>query len=153
MFGRWIKCNKIILVVILCAAVFVGIQVYMFKSVKNVEEDFYAITHNQKRSDTDYGMLLHYDYTDECEIESVKEYNFDMYYVWHNGKKGYIEVTYRYLISGKGEENYRGSSGVSRWYIEKRDKRWVVVKIEEPDGAATMVWTPEGTDVIDETFY
>lgn len=101
---------------------------------------------------TDYGMLLYYDYTDECQIESVKTYEFDIDYVWHNTKKGCMQVTYRYIISGKGEENYRGSGGVSRWHIVKRNKRWVVIKIEEQFGAATMVRTQDGSVVVDKAF-
>ena len=160
MFSHLLKCNKkqftlrIISVMILCVAVFVGIKAYMFKSVKNVEEDFYAIVHNQENADTDYGMLLHYDYSEYGGIESVYEYEFDIEDVWHNTKNGQMKV--KYYFSAKvadGERPTMGSGNSSRWYIEKRDKRWVVVKIEEPFGAATRIWTPEGYDISDETFY
>ena len=140
----------VVVILCLCIATYASIMFYMVKSVKNIEEDFYAVTHNQKSPDIDYGMLLYYDYTDECEIESVKEYEFDLDYVWHNTKRGYVEVTYRYLINGKVEKNYRGSSGVSRWYIEKRNNRWIVTKIEEPFGAVTIVRTLDGSVVVNK---
>lgn len=53
-------------------------------------------------------------------------------WVWHDGKKGYMNIVYTACYYDSTGDLVSGSWNVdSKWYIEKRNGKWEVVDIDE----------------------
>lgn len=115
-------------------------QFIMIKSVENVKSDFFDIVSGERKEGVDYGALIYFDHSDRFEIKTVDNLEFEIEYVFHNNKKGYMDVRYSFQINRFEDTSTGTGPGWSKFYIEKKDKRWVVVKIEEQFGAVMGVY-------------
>jgi len=67
-------------------------------------------------------------YPDTETIES----SIGRIWVWHNGKKGVMQVLYSVRYYDKnGKIDYCSIGIPSKWYIEKENGKWKVTKIDE----------------------
>lgn len=118
--------------IIVFAIIYTGVNLVMIESVKNVKTDFFNIVNGKAEQGIDYGALTRYDYSSHFKIESVDNLNLEIKSVFHNFKKGCMNVRYSFDINKDNEEYSVGAGNIkSKWYIRKLENRWVVYKIDE----------------------
>lgn len=118
--------------IIICAAIYAGINRAMVKDVKNIKTDFFNIVSGNVDQSIDYGALKKYDYTRYFDIESVDNLECEIESVFHDFRKGHMNVRYSFSINPDDENHSVGASRVeSKWYIRKSENRWIVYKIDE----------------------
>ena len=125
--------KKIIIITLLLFTIFTTVfYLFMLRDTNNIVVDFTNVVSGKRVMDVEYGALERYDYTKYFQIKGVSNVTLKRTFVFHNFKKGYMNVIYSYEINNGNENNSVGASKVhSRWYIEKKIGRWKVIEIDE----------------------
>lgn len=134
--GVWLAMknglNKIILTVIILLCI---VYCIMLHDTNSVKRDFInCIKSNLTSNETADSELYKYynrsnDYDDKVYDANV---HIKRQFVIHNFRKGVMFVKYNCEAFNKAGEHIYGSSNVhAKWYIEKKDGPWEVVKIIE----------------------
>ena len=136
--------KKKLIVFCFAALIIIIYQTFQFiiiKSVENVKSDFFDTVSGERKEGVDYGVLIHFDHSDSFEIKTVDTFEFEIHSAFHNNKKGYMIVDYYVCVNDTDKNNSWGAGNSSaKFYIEKQNNRWVVVKIEEQFGAVMGVY-------------
>ena len=105
----------------------------MFINTNNVLDDFKELKLFKAERNKDYGRLYGAYYREDLEgkIKNV-DLKCNRIFVVHNFKKGMMVVRYSNITYDYNDEVTDGNkNAISKWYIEKKNGRWVVVDIDE----------------------
>ena len=119
-------------------------QMILKYDVQSVKNDYFDVI-NDNKSDLYYGALLAFAYP-EIEHRKVKNLDFEIDYAFHDFTNGYIETRFSnavYDLNNGDKAKYDACRCFAKMYIEKRNGRWVVTKIEEQAGAGFFIYTEE----------
>ncbi len=122
-----IKKYKLWLLCVIIAVIFV--YIVMLCDTGSVLQDFRDCVSGEATESLKDSALYEMYYNANAERAEVKvRRNF----VIHNFKKGIIYANYTYRAFDKDGNEVRGNHKVpTKWYIEKKNGRWMVVDIDE----------------------
>ena len=125
--------KRIILCIGIVACLLLLFYYIMYSDTNSLVEDFANVVSGTTIEGVQYGEMERYDVVDDfIKRDRVEGIKLEREWVWHNFKKGYMEVLYSYYYYNQyGERTYGARRIESKWYIEKINGRWVVVAIEE----------------------
>lgn len=111
----------------------VGVYIILFINTNSVINDFRSIINNKIDDEIAYGELERYKIPEFDDVVYKRTYSkIKRKFVFHNFGKGVMYIKYTYCAYDTNEKLITGSKDVSsKWYIEKRNGRWVVTEIEE----------------------
>ena len=102
----------------------------LFWNTNNIISDFNNVVQNNKEDYIYYGELERYSIPEFVDYEYV-DTKISRLLVLHNFKKGVVWVKYSYIAYNNKIEVAGSTNIISKWYIEKKDNRWIVTKIFE----------------------
>ena len=111
------------------------IYILMLHETDSVVEDFVnCIAGNVTQEDVESSELYRYYNRSELYDDDVcsATANVKRIFVWHGFKHGVMCVKYDCeAFDDNGNHIYSSSNVNARWYVEKRNGRWIVTDIEE----------------------
>lgn len=124
--------KKYLILILIC---FFAGYCSLYISTENLLDDFKDIVTNQRQEGISYDQLERYALPtfvyDNISYDSVN-IKVRRLFVLHNFRKGIVWVKYSYIAYDKEGNILAGTNNIlSKWYIEKKNGRWKVVKIEE----------------------
>ena len=135
------KFSRIIMCVISLFLLYNVWQMILKYDVQNIRNDYFDVI-NDNKSDLYYGALLQFSYP-EIESQTAENFELEIEFAYHNFTHGYIDTRFSYDIYDR-KKFYTGAYRVhARMYIEKRNERWVVTKIEEEAGTGFFTYTED----------
>lgn len=122
--------KKIKVCVCACAIILVLYNIFCYIDTKEVINSFNSTLKSQEAAFPAFQR-----YVGNCKGNSHIEKTYSKVqalYVIHSLKKGIMYVKYTYQHFDKNGEDIGGSyNAPSKWYIEKKNGNWEVVKVEE----------------------
>lgn len=119
--------KKVIIVIII---ILLFIYNLLFWNTNNLISDFNNVVQNNREENLYYAELERYAIPEFVDYEYV-DAKISRLLVLHNFKKGVVWVKYSY-IAYNNKIAVAGSTNItSKWYIEKKNSRWIVTKIYE----------------------
>lgn len=111
----------------------VCVYIILFINTNSITNDFRSVINNEMNAEIAYGELERYKIPDFDDVIYKHTHSkIKRKFVFHNFNKGVMYVKYTYYAYDVNEKLITGSKDVSsKWYIEKRNSRWIVTEIEE----------------------
>ena len=110
-----------------------GLYRYLaYRSTDTIETDFLDVVTFNEKPNIDYGELKTYQYAThgDVKVETVSA-KLTRYFVYHNFTKGSLRVEYVIILKDAYGNRLSRIQVDAKWYIKKKNGRWVVYEIDE----------------------
>jgi len=127
------RCKKKMVILLVVLIIALSLFVYlMYRDTDSVITDFVDIATLNDKHYINYGELQRYRYDEHCGTKVTRvQADVERYGVYHNFRKGVLWVRYTIRREDSLGNQLNGCIADAEWYIEKKDGRWLVVRIEE----------------------